>query len=157
LAGDWDFAMELWLDPFTPPVETRGKSKCESILGGRFLQESLSGVQRWPSDDGEFDEASYEARAVYGYDRFKKAHFGSWIDGSSTQMLTFRGAADSSGKVITYYGEMDEPLLGLQDMTVKYVRRILGPDKHTLEIFDLSQGENPRRMLLTTYTRTRKQ
>jgi hypothetical protein len=56
---------------------------------------------------------------------------------------------DPSGKLFVGYGEMDEPMLDVQDRMVKYVTRIINNDKHVFEIYDLHAGADYKVMEIT--------
>ncbi len=56
------------------------------------------------------------------------------------------------GKVLTFLGKMDEPMTGQKDKPTKYIIRILGPDKHVMEMHDLTLGEKSK-VFEMTYTR----
>jgi len=71
----------------------------------------------------------------------------------STAMNHAEGMRDRTGKVLTLYGTMDEPMTGEHDKPVKYVLRVLGPDKHVYEIHDLAIGEPHTMVIEVTYTR----
>ena len=51
-----------------------------------------------------------------------------------------KGTCDPSGKVFTFYGEMDEPMIDVRGRMVKYVNRIIDDKKHVFEIYDLHAG-----------------
>ena len=79
-------------------------------------------------------------------------YVGCWADNMGTQMLTMKGMADPSGKVFTYFGEMDEPMLKVIGRTVKYVTRIVDKDTQVFEIFDLHAGPDYK-VVEVTYKR----
>jgi hypothetical protein len=37
LAGSWEGALKMWLDPSKSPAESKGTSESKMILGGRYL------------------------------------------------------------------------------------------------------------------------
>ena len=71
-----------------------------------------------------------------------------------TQLLTMRGSADPTGKVLTAYGEMDEPMLGVIGRTVKYVTRVIDQDHRFFEIYDLHASDDYK-VVEIEYTRRR--
>jgi hypothetical protein len=143
LVGDWRLEGRCWMTPDSPPTENKGTAKVQWILGGRFVQEEL---------DGEFMGKPFHGISITGYDNMKKKYVGSWIDDMSTGMFISEGDADADGKLFTFYGKMDDPITGQKDKQYKFVIRVLGPNKHTFEMHDLSLGDKSKTMELT-YTR----
>ena len=73
--------------------------------------------------------------------------------GLPTSLLTSEGYFDPSGKTLTMYGLMDEPMTGENGKPVKYVTRILSPGKHVFEVHDLAIGETGTKLVEITLTR----
>lgn len=143
-AGSWDATIRMWMDPTKPPTESKASEEAQWILGGRYLRSSMK---------SEMMGMPMEGQGIMGYDNFRKLYFLTWIDNFGTGVLTAEGTLDKTGTVITLYGKMDEPTTGEVGKTVKYVYRILGPDRHVFEIHDLAIGEPNTRVMEATYTR----
>ncbi len=94
----------------------------------------------------------FQGVGITGYDNFKKKYVSFWIDNMGTGMLTSEGGADAEAKMITFQGKMDDPMSGQKDKPMKFIIRILGPNKHTFEMHDLSLGDKSK-MGEMTYTR----
>ncbi len=142
--GEWDTVTKMWMGgPGTPPMESTGTSTVKSVLGGRYIQEIATGTMMGQP---------FEAIGHTGYDNYKNMYVFSWIDNQSTMMLTGMGMADPSGKVFTFYGQMDEPMLDVSGRTVKYLIRIINEDKHVFEIIDLHAGDDYK-VIEVVYTR----
>jgi len=131
-AGEWDVASKWRMAPDAPPTESKGTSKVHPILGGRFMQEDHS---------GEMMGMPFTGIGITGYDNMKKKYVSFWIDSGGTGMFTSEGTADSSGKVLTFEGKMDDPMTGEKDKPMKFIVRIVDANKHTFEMHDLSKGE----------------
>ncbi len=132
--GTWNTTTKIWMGgPGTPPTETTGRSVVKSILGGRYTMENFAGtVMGMP----------YEGMGLTGYDNYKNMYSVVWADSMGTAMFTALGQADPSGKNFTFYGQMDEPLLDVQDRMAKTVVRVINDGKHTFEMYDLHAGDN---------------
>lgn len=147
-AGTWNVESKTWWGgPGTPPTISQGTSEVKPILGGRFVVEKfqseiMMGGQKMPM----------EGMGISGYDNYKKMYTSFWVDNMGTQMMTMLGSRAPGSDKITYYGQMDEPMLGVQDRTVKAVVTIVSEDKHTFEMYDLHAGDNYKVMELV-YTR----
>lgn len=145
LAGTWEAEVKTWMGgPSSQPTVTKGTSEMKTLLGGRFLEQTVK---------AEMMGMPFEGTGVTGYDNVKQKYVGTWMDNFGTCILTMSGTADQTGTVITMWGTMDEPTTGERDKLVKYVTRILGKDKHVFEIHDLSLPEGQTKTMEMLYTR----
>ena len=87
-----------------------------------------------------------------GYDNYKKKYTGTWIDSLSTTKNDMEGLLDRSGKIIHFYGSMDEYLTGEHDKPVKYVLDFSGDDQIVFEVHDLAIGADSM-VIQIRYTR----
>jgi hypothetical protein len=144
LVGEWEVQARFWMaGPDGPATESKGTAKTQWTLGGRYLQEDFS---------GEMMQQPFQGRGVTAYDNFKKKYISTWTDTMSTGIFISEGSADEGGKVLTFQGKMDEPATGQKDKPTKYIIRILSPDKHVMEMHDLTLGEKSK-VFEMTYTR----
>jgi hypothetical protein len=144
MVGTWEATSTAWMDPAKPPSITKGTSEIKWVLGGRFLQQDFT---------GEMMGMPFNGMGLTGYDNFNKKYIGSWVDNTSTAMLTMEGTADPTGKVITMLGKSDDPGTGEHGKAMKYVARLVSKDKHVFEIYDLSMGNKETKLLEISYTR----
>src|SRR5207249_1814682 len=114
------------------------------IMDGRYLVQEVS---------GEFMGKPFHGMGIIGYDKFKKQYTNSWVDNYGTGIVVSLGNADSTGKVITYTGEMDEPLTGEKNKKFKSIERIIDNDKHILEMYDTIPGIGEVKVMEITFTR----
>ena len=142
--GSWETTMRMQMGPGAPPMESKGVSEVRWILDGRFLEENSTGTAMGMPHNG---------RGMTGYDNMRKKYTGFWADNMGTAMFTMEGTLDQTGKVLTYFGSMDEPLTGEMGKTVKYVLRIVDPDTHTFEIHDLHIVPGETKVVEITYRR----
>ena len=77
---------------------------------------------------------------------------GCWADTMGTQLLTMKGTASPDGTVFTYYGEMDEPMMGVIGRTVKFQTKVVDNDTHVFSIYDLHAGDDYK-VVEVTYKR----
>jgi hypothetical protein len=144
LVGEWTVEARYWMGgQGGPPSESKGTSKVQWILGGRYLKEEFS---------GEMMQRPFQGMGITAYDNFRKKYLSTWIDSAGTGIFTSEGTADETGKVLTFLGKMDEPATGQKDKPTKYIVRIISPDKHTFEMHDLSLGDKSK-VFEMTYTR----
>lgn len=143
--GSWETATSIWMEgPGAPPTVTKGSAEFKIIMDGRYLvQESK----------GEMMGMPMTGMGVTGYDNFNKKYVSFWIDNLSTAMYLSEGSIDPAGKVLSLYGKMDEPMTGEHDKNVKYVSRVVDPDKFVFEIHDLAIPEPNTKVVEVVYTR----
>lgn len=101
LAGNFDYTMKSWMDPASPPMETKGKRSAELLLGGRYLEEKFS---------GDFGGMPFEGISTMGYDNVAKQYVATWIDNMSTGIMTMHGTCGKDGWEMT--GESLDPMTG---------------------------------------------
>ncbi len=153
MIGTWDTAHKMWWGgPGTPANESKGVSEVTWTLGRRFMREEIKSEFPMPREDGQMQNVSFTGIGYTGFDNYRKMYVGSWMDNMGTQMLGMKGAVDPSGKVFTFYGEMDEPMLNVHGRLVKYVTRVINNDKHVFEMYDLHAGDDYKVMEIV-YTR----
>ncbi len=141
--GEWDITIRIFFGgPGSDAIETKGKASIKSVLDGRFIQEEMTGEVMFPDETGAMKSMPFKGLGMTGYDNYRNMYVGTWADNQNTYLLTMRGMADPTGKVITSYGEMDEPMMDVFGRTVKYVTRIVDDNKHVFEIIDLHAGDN---------------
>ena len=143
LVGDWNVATKWWMDPSSPPMETKGTTSKKWILDGRFVQEDFT---------GEMMGMPMTGHGMTGYDNLKKQYNSFWIDSSSTAMYTSLGTASADAKTLTFHGKMDDVMTGEKDKTIKFVIRIEGKAKHVFEMYELPGGKE-KKIAEMTYTR----
>ena len=140
--GNWKAEVKCWHEPGGQPQVSHGTARASWILNGRFLEEEFR---------GEMMGKPFQGRSLIGYDNTKQTFNTVWVSDMQTSIFCSEGRGDSGNKVITLEGKASCPATGQRDVTMKTVFRVLGPDKHTFEMFDSSRG-NAKTMEIT-YTR----
>jgi hypothetical protein len=156
LAGEWDVNVKMFMGgPDGPAAESKGVAVFKPVLGGRFVEQKVEGTMMMPDESGKEKPTKFEGMGLEGYDNYKKSYVSTWADSMGTVILTSKGV-DNPQKPdeVTFYGEMDEPGLGLHDRMTKLHRKMLGKDKFVVTMYDLAVGEDYKTMELT-YTRHR--
>ena len=143
LIGEWNAEVKSWMAPDAPPTVSKGTSKAEWAMEGRFVREEFQ---------GEVMGKPFHGMSLSGYDNIKQKYNSLWVDDMSTAIFTSEGTSENDSKVITFNSKMDCPMTGEKDMPVKQVIRILNSDKHVFEMHDPRKGEKSKTMEIT-YTR----
>ena len=141
--GNWDTTTKMWMEgPSGPAMESKGTASNKWVLNNHFLLEETEGDMMIPDEQMQMKKVNHQGMGLLGYDYYRNLYIGTWADSMSTTILDFAGMCDQAGKVFTYYGQMDEPMLDVRGRTVKYVTRIVDQDHFTFEIYDLVAGDN---------------
>ncbi len=143
--GTWNVSMRMVM-PGAPPMDaSEGVSEYTWLFEGRWLQ------QRYR---GDMMGQPFESFGLTGYDNYKGKYVLTWIDNVSTRMVRGEGVvSDPSGNAIVFYGEMDEPMMGLHDKAYKIVQRKTGADAFVQEIWDLGIGPDGAKVVEMAFTR----
>ena len=150
--GEFKAVNKMWMEPGGEPIVTEGSLRSEWILGGRYVLGHYNGVAMMPDmETGELKGTPFEGIAISGYDRNRHIYTNVWLDSLSTAPWIAKGSTPD-GKLFNYYGEMDEPMLGVIGRTVKEKIRVIDNDTHVMEMFDLHAGDDYKIMEIT-YTR----
>ena len=143
LEGNWKAEVKCWMDPGGSPEVSQGTARATWKFNGRFLEEEFH---------GQMMGKPFTGRTLLGFDNTKQTFNSVWVSDTQTSMFTSEGKGDSGNKVITLEGKASCPATGRKDIPMKTVLRVISPDKHVLEMFDASQGQNAKTMEIT-YTR----
>src|SRR5262245_4517752 len=123
LAGQWDVTVTF--HGGGEPFSSRAAAAKRIVHGGRFLIEELDGEIHAPDESGRMRPEPYSATRILGFDRFKRAWVGAFIENQNTSLLSFAGfSAPDSARELVLFGASDEPMLDLHDATMKYVLRV---------------------------------
>ncbi len=140
--GSWELAVKMWMEPSKPANESKGNSERKWILGGRFVEEKVT---------GEFGEMKFEGGGVMGYDNLKKKYTGAWIDNMSTGLIVSEGNYDADKKTFTFHSEMPDVVTGKTKKS-KDVLTIVDKDKMELNSYTEMGGKEVK-MMQIIYTR----
>ncbi len=133
LVGKWDMTQRAWMmGPDAKPEESKGTVEYRWLVEGKWLlREAKSSVFGRPCTQ----------TTILGYDNFRKKYVSTKVDSMMTMMVREDGVLDPSQKVLTLYGEVDEPMTGTIGKAVKFVTRITGADSIVEEVHDLTIPE----------------
>ena len=145
MAGEWASETKVWMaGPDAPPEVTKGSSSMKMVLGGRFLQQDMT---------GEMMGMKMVGLGLTGYDNIKKKYVASWVDNTSTALFTMEGTASADNMVITMEGKMDDPGTWERDKVINYVMKIVNKDKHIFEFHEVGKDGKAQKVMEVVYTR----
>ena len=141
--GTFDVEATFWMAPGTDPMSSKGTSKNEWILGGRWVAQHY---------EGEFMGQMFNGLGMTGYDNYKKEYLSTWMDSMSTTMMVTTGRVD--GDTWTYTGKMDDPMSGTaMDVTEKII--LHDNDHHVMEMWAPGPDGKPFKNMEIHYRRVK--
>jgi hypothetical protein len=98
LVGSWTYTCKFWTDPSKSPFVSTGTIERQWILGGRFLEERVSGTN--------FDGSpGFEGLGLIGYDNGQKKYTTNWFSNMGTGACGGVGDVDAAGTLFTFHNE----------------------------------------------------
>ncbi len=150
MVGTWETTTKMWMeDPKAEPLVTQGTAERTWALGKRFVVDKMNSEIMMPDMTGQMKKIPWEGMGMHGYDNNRNMYVTCWADTTGTQLLTMKGTASPDGKTVTYYGEMDEPMLDVIGRMVKFQYKFVDDSTEVFTIYDLHAGEDYRVMEVT--------
>ncbi len=125
LAGSWTYTLSMWMSPGATPETSTGASESSWIMGGRFLEQKVSGTSMGQPFDG---------MGIIGYDNIKKTYQTLWLDNMGTGMMMGTSQFDVDKKVLSEQGHMTCPITN-GDRTYRTTATLKDADHYTYEMF----------------------
>lgn len=127
LTGKWNYTMKWWMDATTKePKESKGTSTSKMILGGRFLQQDVT---------GKADGKPFQGMGVMGFDVMRNEFQSMWTDSMSTNMMLSSGTGDMTKKIVTETGTFSCAMTGQKDRWFRTEFAIADKKNHTYAMF----------------------
>ena len=144
LTGKWTVKLAFYSGD--QKWETNCKSENCLLHGDRFFMEQIDGDIYGPDEKGNMRPEPYSSTKILGYDNYKQAYCGSFIENQNSYLLTFKGRYPLIGTQdkIDFYGLSDEPMLDIKDVAMKYSLIIIDNDRYKWEVFALALGDNSK-------------
>jgi hypothetical protein len=144
MAGTWDAAVKMWMEPGAPAMESKGSTEYKPILGDHFVQQEFK---------GDMMGQPFTGWAFMGYDNSLKKYQLVWMDSMSTGFMTGEGTADKDGKTVTYTTTMTDPIKN-KLAKGKAIIRMESDTKHVFEMWGPPmKGGKDYKMMEITYTK----
>ena len=140
-AGSWNVKSTFWMMPGADPASMDGTAENHWIMGGRYLEQRFNG--NWMG-------MPFEGIGYTGYDNVKKQYWSTWMDNSTTSMMTSTGTMD--GKTFSFTGSMSDPMTG-KDSRADSKITITDADHHTMEMWGPGPDGKMFKMMEIAYTR----
>jgi hypothetical protein len=141
LAGEWDLSFEMYMDP-AKPMSGKG-TETTKMLGGFWAQSEMKCTMM---------EQPMSGNMTLGYSPEKKKYIGTWVDSMGSQLWTYQGTVDESGKILTLDTEGPCPMQGGKICAFKEVIEIKDKDNRTFSSSVQMDGKWVK-MMQVTYKR----
>ena len=99
MAGEYTYVGKSWM-PGGDPVEWTGTRSAKMILGGRYLEENVTGTFM----------GNFVGRGLLAYDTMADQYEYTWVDNMGTGILRAHGSCSEDGWVLS--GEHFNPMVG---------------------------------------------
>lgn len=142
-AGKWSFVTKFWM-PDGKVEETKGSATMKMILGGRFLQQEMSGTSMGQPFTGI---------GITGYDNLKKVYDNVWLDSMSTAIMNAKGNYDSSTKTLSETGEFTCPMEDDNTADFRSVWEFKDKNNMVFTMYTKANGASETKMMEMTYKR----
>lgn len=143
LAGNWDTSMKVWMPGKETAEESTGTSSIQTIMGGRFIQQTFAGTHMGQP---------FEGIGITGYDNQKKKYQSIWIDNMGTGMMTSTMNYDAAAKTFSEEGSFSCPMKG-EDLNYRAVIKIIDETHYSYEMFTTDETGKESKMMEIQYTR----
>ena len=135
MAGEWTYTQKGWMDPTQEPTVSEGKTSAKMIMGGRYLDQYMSGTA-WGMP--------FEGQEIMGYDNLTGKFRSHWIDNMGTGFLISEGTLE--GNTLTMIGTAPSMMSDGMD-TYKMVTVVESEDSHSMTMYMVSpDGEEMKAM-----------
>jgi len=142
-AGSWQGTTRLWLEPGTPPEETRTELHAQLILGGRWLRLEWVGTAFGKPHAGEM---------LLGFHRDAGEYELAWVDSSHTGSAIMLSTGPASGEpVVDVVGSYRA---GTQRWGWRTRLSCPSPDALAIDAFNISPEGEEHRAIATLLTRS---
>ena len=142
MVGEWDVVSKVWMDPASPPMESKATTTFKMILGGRYLQQELTGNMMGMEFSGIGTEA---------YDNVRGVYLGTWIDSMGTSITYSEGSYDEATKILHFKGSMTDVMAG-GVAPYRYTQEMKDDDTMVFTMYNTVEGQEMKTMEMI-YTR----
>ena len=131
------------MTPGAPPMESKGTSDAKMVMGGRYLQDFVT---------GDAMGMTFEGMGWTGFDNLSGEYTVAWIDNMGTGILRGAGKCSADGSVITLKGTLLAPGVP-EPLPFKQVVTRVDDDHHKMEWYMPSEKGEMFKTMELSYTR----
>jgi len=130
------------MGPGAPAQVHDGTSVHRLVLGGRFLEQSYTGMAMG---------MPFEGLGYTGYDNATKRYVGTWMDTFSTGLMTSVGVGRPTNEKMTFAAESYEP--SGKRILFDAIVKIQDRDHHSFEMWTKGPNGKKFRTMIVEYVR----
>lgn len=145
MAGKFNVVIRTWVNPASAPVVSNGVSTSVWVLGGRYLQSTLSGFVAG---------APFNGIGFTGYDNVAARYQTSWMDSGSTGQTWYSGGFKPGTSSAVMKATTADPVTG-KPSPLELRLTIDAKGNHKTELWGTGTGSTLFKMMELTYTRTK--
>lgn len=150
MAGNWNYTVQMWMDPNGKPQESKGTATRKAMMDGRFFVAEHSGKFQMPGADGKMKDADFKGMAIEGYDNVKQKFIVAWIDNMGTMIVNSEGTYDAASKTFSYTAQCE--MMPGMPVRIREVIKVVDNDHHNFEWYE-DRGQGEVKTLEISYTR----
>ena len=143
MVGKWKTDSQMWMDPSKPPMKMAGTDETKWELGDRFLTSEYK---------GEMMGKPFVGLGTIGYDNHARKYQMTWRDTMTTCTIVMEGIADATGKVLTFSGEIYEPMFD-KNVKQRWVIKLESDSKHLMEFYVTAPDGKEMKSMEIVYTK----
>ena len=144
-AGRWTIEGRMWMEPGAEPVGTTSIATAEMILGGRYLEEEMSGAMMG---------MPFEGLGITGYNNATGEVTSVWYDTMGTGTMVLTGTWESPGAPLETTGTYFDPVTRTEQK-VRTVSTHVDDDHARFEYFTTLPGGTEHKVMELMYSRAR--
>lgn len=141
--GTWTGEVTMWIAPDAQPVKSNATVVNKMVLGNRYQQSSFKGT---------YQGKPFEGIGTLAYDNSRKLFLSTWIDNTSTGMMTAEGPWDPASKSITFKGTMSDPATG-KLLDTKEIFKPIDNNYQVMEMYAIAPDGKEFKTMEIKYTR----
>ena len=140
--GKWDHVVSWWMSPDAQPEVSKGNTEIESILGGRFIRQHVTGTSMGQP---------FEGIGITGYDNLKQNFTTMWIDNMSTGAMSGIAHFDKQKNALIDTGSFSCPMSPTGTQSYQAVWELPVRNAFKYEMFGTSPEGKSFRMMEIVY------
>ncbi len=144
MAGKFKYTSKMRMDPSQEWMTSEGDYEGELAMEGRYLLTQVNGSMMG---------MQFMGMGCLAYDNMLKKWVSAWIDSMSTGIMRSEGTSDAAMKVITFEGEMLDPMT--KQMTkYKYAFEVKSNDEFAMRMWSPNPADGKMfESMVINYTR----
>jgi len=143
LVGTFDVKILTWVDPSKPPIESLGAAVHQWVLGGRYVQTTLSAFVM-----GE----PFDAIGYVGFDNVAQKYVVTYMDSASTGMEWYTGTMTPDGKAATLTATIHDAI-SHKPVKVEMKAHFTPDGNHVTDLWQADKSGKMVKVMEVQYTR----